>query len=87
MKGQKTPCIWCPKIPAGDPHSPSSAIELTEENFLAYLHYQECKAVGEFPSDPIVRRNAALIRRVEDLADQVRDTQSAKSAIQGLRGL
>ena len=35
-------------------------------NELAYTHYLECKAVGSFPDDPIVRRNASLIRSVED---------------------
>lgn len=50
----------CPK---GTPENPQS---LTPENEMAYQHYRECRAVGEFPDDPVVRRNAAFIRSVED---------------------
>lgn len=38
---------------------------LTPENRQAYEHYLECKAIGDFPDDPIVRRNAAIIARAE----------------------
>jgi hypothetical protein len=40
---------------------------------LAYLHYLECKAVGQFPDDPIVRRTAricAAIERTEEARDR-----------------
>lgn len=37
-----------------------------------YDHYRECKAVGVFPDDAVVRRNAAAIRDVEDVAEQNR---------------
>jgi hypothetical protein len=33
------------------------------------LHYQECRAVGQFPDDAIVRRNAAIIRAATDAAE------------------
>ncbi len=46
---------------------PDAGIELTPNNAQAYLHYLECKAVGRFPDDPIVRRNARLIRQIEDV--------------------
>ena len=36
----------------------------------AYIHYLECKAVGNFPDDPIVRRNARLIQQVVDHANE-----------------
>ena len=39
---------------------------LTAYNRVAYQHYLECKATADFPDDPIVKRNAALIRSVED---------------------
>src|SRR3954464_6059038 len=50
----------CPK---GTPENPRS---LCPENVEAYEHYLECRAIGSFPDDPIVHRNAALIRAVED---------------------
>lgn len=43
---------------------------LSEQNWQAYTHYLECRAVGEFPNDPIVRRHARLIRQIEDAADR-----------------
>lgn len=50
----------CPK---GTPENPKT---LNERNWLAYEHYRECRAVGKFPDDAVVRRNAAVIRAVED---------------------
>lgn len=71
MPGQATPCRFCPKIPPGKDPVPENAEELSDKNLLAYRHYLECKATNEFPYDGIVRRNAALIRGAEDLADRV----------------
>lgn len=48
------------------PANPSSAQELSEQNRMAYRHYMECKAVGEFPNDAIVRQNAMIISSVRD---------------------
>jgi hypothetical protein len=67
-KGARTPCSYCPKIPQGRPLEPASAVELSPHNAQAYQHYLECRAVGQFPDDPIVRRNAVVIRKAEDLA-------------------
>lgn len=50
----------CPK------GTPKSNIALSDQNWLAYQHYQECRAVGQFPDDPVVRRNASIIRQIED---------------------
>ena len=47
----------------GTPENPKG---LNDANLAAYEHYRECRAVGQWPDDPIVRRNAALIRDVED---------------------
>ena len=41
-------------------------MELSEQNWDAWGHYRECRAVGSFPADPIVRRLAAVCRQVED---------------------
>ena len=81
QKGQKTPCVWCPKIPVGEPQVPESAIELSEKNLAAYQHYQECRAVADFPADAIVRRNAGVIRAAEDAADRVRQTRAGLMAL------
>ena len=66
--GNLPPCRMrkggCPK---GTPEEPRS---LTDQNWRAYQHYSECRAVGQFPADPIVRRNAAIIRQAEDAANQ-----------------
>lgn len=43
--------------PNGTPDAPRS---LSERNFMALRHYQQCRSVGSFPDDPIVRRNASL---------------------------
>lgn len=68
-----TPCSYCPKQPADVPEAargPDTAVELSARNLRAFRHHAECDAVGVFPDDPIVRRNAAVVRRVEqDLAD------------------
>lgn len=53
--------IGCPKgVPGGG--------ELSARNQRAYRHYLECVATGTFPDDPIVRRNAAIIRQAERVA-------------------
>jgi hypothetical protein len=46
--------------------SPEHPRTLSEANQRCYEHYRECRAVGRFPDDPIVRRNAAIIREIED---------------------
>lgn len=70
--GNQPPCridgVGCPK---GNPEHPT---DLNERNRQAYRHYLECRAVGSFPDDPIVRRNAALIRAEEDRAETARWT-------------
>ena len=46
----------------GTPENPNT---LNQANQDCYEHYSQCKAVGHFPDDPIVRRNAAVIAEVE----------------------
>ncbi|QDT41060.1 hypothetical protein Pan241w_11190 [Gimesia alba] len=50
----------CPKGTPGGQNS------LSDKNRQAYRHFRECKAVGQFPDDPIVRMNADLIQSVLD---------------------
>lgn len=85
-KGVKTPCAWCPKILPGDEPIPANANEITEKNLAALIHYRESRAVGDFPDDPIVRRNAALIRGAEDVAERVHQTRAGMVAAAAMRG-
>jgi hypothetical protein len=65
------PCNTCPKIPGDEAVKHRKyAVHLSEENEQAWEFYLECKAVGDFPCDPIVRRWAGLIRRLEDARDR-----------------
>lgn len=82
----KTPCRYCPKIPDGKDPRPENAVEVSEKNLAAYGHYLECKAVGAFPPDPIVRRNAAVIRGVEEAVGRVRDARMQLSVLTRLQG-
>lgn len=67
--GAPPPCDRCPKVPDDAPAKHwDYAVELSQRNERVYRHYLECKAVGSFPDDPIVRRHAGIIRRVEDAA-------------------
>lgn len=54
----------CPK------GTPEQSKALNESNQRCYEHYRECNAVGKFPSDPIVTRNAAVIAEVIDQAEK-----------------
>lgn len=79
--GQKTPCFWCPKIPPGDGPRPENAAELTPENLAALRHHRECAAVGSFPDDAVVRRNAALIADADRAADAVRQSRGGMALL------
>lgn len=84
-KGIKPPCGWCPKIPPGDEPIPENAVVLSDKNVAALIHYRECRAVGDFPADAIVRRNAALIRGAEDVAERVNQARSGVATLAGIR--
>jgi len=69
VKGTFAPCRYIdPRQPEGrcPKGTPEKSKALTDRNVLAWQHYRECKAVGQFPDDPIVRKNAGLIRQIED---------------------
>lgn len=74
-----TPCRQPQGCPKGTPEAPKT---LSRRNWIAYNAYLEYKAVGQFPDDPIVRRNAGIIRQVED---QVARTEQA--AFSSLRSM
>lgn len=56
----------CPK---GTPERPLS---LSDRNRLAFLHYLECRAVGQWPDDPLVRKNARIIRNTLERIEKER---------------
>lgn len=84
-KGNRPPCGWCPKIAPGDEPKPENAQELSEKNIVAFTHYLECKAVGAFPADAIVMRNAALIRAAEDLATRAHEARVGLASVIGIQ--
>jgi hypothetical protein len=64
VAGQPPPC----RTPKGCPKgTPETGKQLTSRNEQAFDHYLRCRATGRFPEDPLVARNAAVIRSVEDL--------------------
>ncbi len=70
-QGAPTPCLRCPKIPAGVTPIPSNAAEWSEREWRIWTYHRECRAVGRFPDDAIVRRHAGIIEGVlEDIRDQ-----------------
>lgn len=65
-EGCPTPCHQCPKVPRSAPErTRAHAIDPTERSLRALEHYERCKAVGRFPLDVIVERNAGLISAIE----------------------
>lgn len=61
-----TPCDVCPKIPEGKPKERRYAVELSVKNRRAWQHWRECRAIGQFPDDPVVRRNAEILQAIQD---------------------
>jgi hypothetical protein len=75
-----TPCNKCPK---GSPER-AKKIELTAKNWEAYAHYQQGKAVGLTEaerSDPIVRRNFALLDRLTKEREQIDTARGMAEAL------
>lgn len=48
---------------------------LTPKNQKVYQHWKECKAVGQFPEDDIVKKHAALIQDIVDQANEHKQMQ------------
>ena len=80
----KAPCRnpkkGCPK---GTPDNPRT---LSSDNELCYEHFKECRAVNQFPDDPIVRRNAAIISEAERLAEKQRIDNERDELIRAIAG-
>lgn len=87
-KGNLPPCrlsgVGCPK---GTPENP---LTLNAANEECYQHYRECRAIGQFPDEPIVRRHAAIIRGIEDgvaRAQALNAQSSLLSTMTAMQGL
>ncbi|MDB5312655.1 MAG: hypothetical protein JWO38_6857 [Gemmataceae bacterium] len=88
--GTPTPCGKCAKVPAaarqqGLPWQDlrKLAEDLTPQNRAAWQFYRECRAVGSFPDDPLVRWAAVLIRDVEAVAER-QPLERLTAAVAGL---
>lgn len=81
------PCANCPRCDGVQEKKPFPGTDLTERNWLAYKHYKECRATLRFPDDPIVRRNAAIIRAVEDANERNSAFRAAAAVGGALAGL
>ena len=55
--------------------------ELTVQNAQVLQHYMECRAVGQFPDDPLVRQNAALLHQVFEAVQQHRMAVALRGAV------
>ena len=83
--GTFPPCHYGPKeCPKG---SPEAGKALSELNQWAYAHYLECRAIGSFPDDGIVRENAAIIRGVEDAVAKIEQKKNLVDLFQMTRGI
>lgn len=52
--------------------TPENSRRLTPRNVMAWQHFQRCEAIGKWPDDAIVARNALVIRRARDDAQRER---------------
>lgn len=87
-KGKGPPCGSCPKVPAGtESPGPEKAVELTAELRECYRFYRECRAVGAFPADPIVRWAAAVIRSAEDHCEKVQSHRTQLTVLSAVKNL
>lgn len=77
----KPPCATdskaCLKVKPG-------ASDLTQVNRQVLQHYLECRAVGQFPEDAIVRQNATVLDGLYREADSHRTRQALEGAMSGM---
>jgi hypothetical protein len=76
-KGVPTPCGSCAKVPehlrragADVRELRKLAVEMTPANRAAWRFSRECRAVGQFPDDPLVRWAAVIVRDVEEAIER-----------------
>jgi len=84
------PCFLAPcrdpdrSCPKGTPEKPNT---LSPENELCYAHYKQCRSVGIFPDDPVVRRNAAVIHETEESVERARKIEFQSTLLKLVGGL
>ncbi|MGE5192816.1 MAG: hypothetical protein ACM3U2_09955 [Deltaproteobacteria bacterium] len=74
----RIPGVGCPK---GTPEQPKG---LSAANHAAWRFDRECRATGIFPDDPLVRRNAAIIRQVEEELEHRQRTEFRQRLLSAL---
>ena len=62
--------VWRGQILESNVPSADGVVKLSPDNIRAYVFDVECKAVNQWPDDPIVRRNARIIRTIENVAEK-----------------
>lgn len=70
-----TPCKTSAGCPKG---SPDAGIALSDKNRQALAFHRRCKAVGRWPDDPIVTRNAAVIESAEAEGEIIRERERVR---------
>lgn len=70
----KVVCETAAGCPKG---TPEKQVVLSRKNQTAYYHYRQCAAVGKFPDDGIVMRNAEIIKSVIDEVREMRELRLA----------
>ena len=82
----RTPCGTCPKIPRSTlpadrvPRIGQQA-DLSPRNRRVIRHYRECRAVGKFPDDPLVRKNAAILFELEQQQQNRRESERSQAIL------
>lgn len=63
-----TPCLTAAGCPKG---SPDAGIALSKRNLRALTFHRRCEAVGRWPHDAMVERNASIIKGAEAEGDRI----------------
>lgn len=70
--GTFPPCRYSDRGMSCPKGTPEKLRTLSERNELAYSFHKECRAIGQFPDDAIVRRNAGIIEEAERFITEAR---------------
>ena len=76
------PCRTEEGCPKGTPENSNSLLPIMQD---CYDHYRECRAVGQFPDDAVVRLCASAIRNVEEQAEAVQESEFRTLLISAVR--
>jgi hypothetical protein len=80
----------CEKIPTygdGRPRRREDAADLLPRHRRALDHYRQCKAVGRFPEDEIVERNATIFAQATAWAERTRRADDRADFLEAIRSL